>query len=120
MEGHGKAVVPGTRGDDPLGPLGGAELQEQVRRTALLERPGHLEVLELHEAMRPGEIGERLRVRARRLVHGSGQPLTRRLDVRQRQHGNEGREPGSYRGWRAMTRRGSIRIPGAARAGPGT
>ena len=88
MEGDGQAMVAGAGGDDAAGALGGTELPEQIGGAALLERSGHLEVLELHEALGAREIGERLGIRARRLVHGSGDSPARRLDVGQRDHQN--------------------------------
>jgi hypothetical protein len=80
VEGDGQTMVPRAGRDDSPPPLLGAELQQQVGGAALLEGAGHLQVLQLHETARAGELRQRLRVRAGRLDDGVAQPTPGGLD----------------------------------------
>ena len=53
MEGHREAVVAGARRHHAAATLGGVELEQEVGGAALLERAGHLEVLELEVTALP-------------------------------------------------------------------
>src|SRR2546430_2097720 len=64
VKGAREAVVAGAGRDDATRALVRVELEQEVGGAALLERAGHLEVLELDEAARAGELRERLRVGA--------------------------------------------------------
>src|SRR5262249_9081368 len=79
-------VVSRRRGDDPARPLARVEAEDLVQRAALLERPGHLQVLELEERTVAGDARERFGIRERRHVDRAGDPGARRLDVRDRDH----------------------------------
>ena len=85
MERHGQTVVAGAGGGDAGRSLGGIELHQQVRRPALLERAGHLDVLELEVAAHSAHLGQGLRVRAGRLEDRALEPLSRGLDLRDAQ-----------------------------------
>ena len=55
--------------------------EELVERTALLERRGELEVLELHDDPGAEHLRQRVRPRARRALHRAGDPLRGGADV---------------------------------------
>ena len=80
VERDGETVVTGAGGDDARAPRIGAQLEQEVGGAALLERARHLEVLELHETARAGELGEGLRVCAGRLDDGVAEPEPGGLD----------------------------------------
>ncbi len=56
VKGDREAVVAGAGRDDATRALVRVELEQKVGGSALLERAGHLEVLELDEAARAGEL----------------------------------------------------------------
>ena len=95
MEGDGQPVVAGARRRDAARPLGGLELQEQIGGAALLERAGHLEVLELEEAADAAQLRERPRVGAGRLVDRAFEPLARGRDVGRFEHPSQNGTCGS-------------------------
>jgi hypothetical protein len=81
VEGDGEAVVARAGRDHAPAALGRRELEQQVRRATLLERAGHLQILQLDEDARPGELGERLRVGAGGLGDRAGDALRGLPDV---------------------------------------
>src|SRR5262249_30868837 len=86
VERAGEPVVAGAGGGDAGGPLGGVELHQQICRAALLERTGHLDVLQLEVAAHAAHLGQRLRIGAGRVEDRALEPLTRGLDVGDAQH----------------------------------
>src|SRR5690606_1498704 len=81
MIGDALRVVAGRRGDGSPFPLLGRQALEDVGGAALLEGAGHLEVLELDENLRPGELAEGDGAAARRLRNQRADPLPRLEDV---------------------------------------
>ena len=77
MIGDSLSMIAGAGGDDAQGSLLRSEQSDAVQCAALLERAGHLQVLELEEDLLAGECGERLRVRAGRVIDRAAQPLPR-------------------------------------------
>ena len=63
-----------------LAALGGVELEQEVGGAALLERARHLEIFQLEVAVRAGQLGQGVGVRAGRPVDRVSQPVTGRLD----------------------------------------
>jgi hypothetical protein len=88
---HGQPVVAGAGGHHAAAALAVVELQQEIDGAALLERAGHLEVLELEVARAAAQLRERQRVGAGGLVDGTAQPLARGLhggDVQGRRRGH--------------------------------
>ena len=96
MVGDGEAVIAGAGGDDAAPPIGGLELEQEVRGATLLEGAGHLKVLELDPAARARHRGQRARERAWRLLDDPREPGARRFDR------------GEGEGWRHRAHRGTL------------
>ena len=67
--GNGRAVIAARSGDAARGALPGAQRHDPVGRTAQLERPRVLQVLEFEMDVRPRALAVRRRVVERRLAH---------------------------------------------------
>ena len=63
--GDGLGMVTRRGGDDPPGPVGQGKAQKFVEGPALLERPGHLEVLKLEKGLAAAELAQLLGVNQR-------------------------------------------------------
>jgi len=74
-------VVAGAHRDDAAPALGLAQREELVQRTALLERGGELQVLELEEHLRADEARKCAAVHTGRLLDRSRDALRRGADV---------------------------------------
>ncbi len=110
-------VVARRGGDDAATARLRRQPQQRIARAALLEAAGALQVIELAENVRAGELRQRDRFDARRQVHAAGDPRARRLDVGEGQHGGDSRivrTAARCRAWRRTARAG-IR-PGSGRA----
>ena len=79
-------VVAGRRRDDAAPALLGREQQQRVARAALLEAAGALQVVELAVDVRAGELRQRDRLDAGRVVDAAGDARARGLDVGERDH----------------------------------
>ena len=110
-------VVARGGGDDAAAARLGGELQQRIARAALLEAAGALQVIELAEDVRAGELRQRNRFDARRQIHAAGDARARGLDVGEGQHGRDRRIVRTAARCRASppTARAGIR-PGSARA----
>ncbi|MCY1365980.1 hypothetical protein D9M69_528560 [compost metagenome] len=84
---HALGMVAGAHGHHPTGPFVGAELRELVAGTALLERGGVLQVLELQEHLAAGELRKGAGFDAGRVQHLPGQPLRGGFNIVSFQHG---------------------------------
>src|SRR5439155_26892492 len=87
---------------------GGVELEQQVGSATLLERAGHLEVLELDEAASAAQLRERLGVGAGRLIDRALEPFACGRDVRRFEHR-------SQKGTRGSSRAGDMIATGISR-----
>ena len=79
-------VVAGTHRDDAARALFRRQLRELVARAPLLERGGELQVLELEEDLRAGDLGKSPGFDARRIEDLALQQGCRGLDVGERDH----------------------------------
>ena len=83
---EGLGVVAGRGRDHAALLLFGRQLRERVAGAAFFEAAGALQVIELAENFHAGDLAERDRRLARRIINGAVDPLARRLDVLQRDH----------------------------------
>jgi hypothetical protein len=85
-------VIAGGRGDHAASSLLRRQLQQGVARAALLEAAGALQVIELAVDMRAGELRQRNRFDARRVIDATGDAVAGSLDVGERHHAKRGLE----------------------------
>ena len=86
VPGHALRVVAGRHRHHAAAAFGGTQLRQPVQRSALLERGGELQVLELQEHRRAGDLGERARQQARRVRQVCGEARRGSLDVGELDH----------------------------------
>ena len=101
-------VIAGGRGDHAALALLGRQLQQRVARAALLEAAGALQVVELAVDVRAGELRQRDRLDARRVVDAAGDAFPGGFDVGERDHRSVALERAARsRAWRRRARGGT-------------
>src|SRR5690606_6311536 len=80
---HGLGMITGGYGQDAAAALRLRQRQDLAEGTALLERGGELEYLELQMDAAPGDLGQRLRDGRRGPLNAAGDAGGRGFDVRQ-------------------------------------
>src|SRR4029434_7339786 len=104
--------VPRRRGDHAALALLVGQTQQRVACAALLEAAGALQVIELAVDVRAGELRQRNRLDAWRLVNAACNAFARGLDVGERQHDQNGSTASGFA--RASTRRHPSWLRGSA------